>query len=387
MCDASQVLRPIPRRTFEISPASNECFVPPSPTPESANAEPLDAKLHGASPDRTRSVLNLTSSTLLGIYSSTTYDVSREQPATPWGTGAQTPHQRHSGDGPRVPSWGVDWDKALPQAAFDRRKPGFRGLYFSLLLRGMLLFLTGVAYGTLITHLHDKQKLAPVNVKAFDRQSWSYIMFWGWASIALGTLQLWVDSVWSNSTASTERPGSPIKRRGSYSSTDGDVNGERPCSGADWMPVVRIVGAFVGIVFAIVGILQSFPLAVLIMAVQRKLPWQSTLQLSLTLALVNLVLWYLIDRTKPGFILSAVVGIVGTFALLEINPDIVPSTAIRQPKVAFASGSSPEALVESFISQESIGVWTWIASVLFCSCACFGSICRRLALSHRNAVS
>ncbi len=30
------------------------------------------------------------------------------------------------------------------------------------------------------------------------------------------------------------------------------------------------------------------------------------------------------------------------------------------------------------VSAESVGVGTWIASVLFCSCVCFGNIGRRL---------
>ncbi len=121
--------------------------------------------------------------------------------------------------------------------------------------------------------------------------------------------------------------------------------------------------------------------------VQRKLPWQSTLQVSLTLALVNPVLWYLIDRSKPGFIFSAVVGIAGTFVLLKINPNVVPSPALQPRKLTLANVSSHDVRTDSFISHESIGVWTWIASVLFCSCVCFGNIGRRLALGQQSAVS
>ena len=114
---------------------------------------------------------------------------------------------------------------------------------------------------------------------------------------------------------------------------------------------------------------------------QRKLPWQSTLQVSLTLALVNPVLWYLIDRSKPGFILSAIVGITGTAVLLGVNPDMVPPPATPS-LIAIAPNISYESVIsDRMISNESIGVWTWIASVLFCSCVCFGNIGRRLALS------
>ncbi len=255
MPETPQILRPIPRRTFQLTPASNESSVPPSPSPENTNPELLEAKLHGASPpSRTRSILNLTSSTLLGIYSPNGYEISREEPSTPWGTGAQTPSLRQSVDGQRPSALAVSRDKELPRRAFDRRKSGFRGLYLPLLLRSTLLFGIGIAYGMLITHLHDSQKLAAVKVEAFDRHSSSYMFFWGLAGVALGSMQPWFDSIWSELPASPGRPVSQAQRRGSSSSADGDDNGERPGFSADWTPVVRSIGAFVGIAFAIVSL-------------------------------------------------------------------------------------------------------------------------------------
>jgi len=134
---------------------------------------------------------------------------------------------------------------------------------------------------------------------------------------------------------------------------------------ADWSPVVRSVGAFIGIAFAI-----------------RKLPWQSTLQVSLTLALVNPVLWYIIDRSKPGFLLSTIIGITGTAVLAASNSELVP-----QPATSPAANITPEAHVGGgrgeggiWVRSESVAVWTWIASVLFCSCVCFGNVGRMLAL-------
>lgn len=116
--------------------------------------------------------------------------------------------------------------------------------------------------------------------------------------------------------------------------------------------------------------------------VQRKLPWASTLQASLTLALVNPVLWYLIDRSKPGFILSTAVGATGTALLLVSNPDMMPSPA--------SSGNSTSKYpylgkdgnwAGDWVGRETIEGAVWILSVLFCSCVCFGNIGRRLALS------
>ncbi|KAI9871101.1 MAG: hypothetical protein M1830_003310, partial [Pleopsidium flavum] len=153
---------------------------------------------------------------------------------------------------------------------------------------------------------------------------------------------------------------------------------ERPSSrsgsgmGADWNPVVRSIGAFIGIAFAI-----------------RKLPWQSTLQVSLTLALVNPVLWYLIDRSKPGFLLSTVVGLTGTAVLLGVNPEIVPPPATPSPRASTATATHDILGVDGMITNETIGVGTWIASVLFCSCVCFGNIGRRLAMgrSKRSSIT
>jgi hypothetical protein len=38
------------------------------------------------------------------------------------------------------------------------------------------------------------------------------------------------------------------------------------------------------------------------------------------------------------------------------------------------------------VSYENLAVVTWVGSVLFCSCVCFGSIGRRLAVwDHRES--
>jgi hypothetical protein len=139
-----------------------------------------------------------------------------------------------------------------------------------------------------------------------------------------------------------------------------------------WLDIVRSIGAFVGVAFAI-----------------RKLPWQSTLQLSLTLALVNPALWYLIDRSPPGLILSGLVSVSGTALLLGINPALVPSPSpveLLQGAVSkhglyngTVAALKNEEHVLGIFSEETVGVATWIASVLFVSAVCFGNIGRRLA--------
>ena len=103
--------------------------------------------------------------------------------------------------------------------------------------------------------------------------------------------------------------------------------------------------------------------------------------MSLTLALVNPVLWYIIDRSRAGFVLSAVLGVGGTAILLGVNPEIVPHLAMSSPLANTIESSSRKLTgLDKLVTIESIGVATWIASVIFCSCVCFGNVGRRLAL-------
>lgn len=133
--------------------------------------------------------------------------------------------------------------------------------------RVVLLFIFGVAYGVIISHLHDSQQVSPVQVdlKGIEHNSWGYLIGWGGVGVLIGALLPWVDMLWEEvfgndkdvfaSRSLPERPVSPI------AGEDGD---ERPASrsgsglGADWNPVVRGIGAFVGIAFAIVRI-HSYP--------------------------------------------------------------------------------------------------------------------------------
>jgi hypothetical protein len=86
--------------------------------------------------------------------------------------------------------------------------------------------------------------------------------------------------------------------------------------------------------------------------------------------------------------LSTVVGLSGMLVLLSINPEMVPppatSAAHAFGQANATSGSAASAddsgVLGNGISHETIAVGTWIASVLFCSCVCFGNIGRRLAL-------
>ncbi|KAJ9606281.1 hypothetical protein H2200_009242 [Cladophialophora chaetospira] len=336
-----QIYRPIPRRGFEITPASSDSSYPPSPA-DTTNPEFLSPQKPDATPSRTRSILNLTSSTLLGIYSPVSGDGTREEMSTPWGTGAQTPAKRQSVDDythrAEAP---VRWNGEATKSRPKLKRKGFRGYILPLALQTVLLFGFGIGYGSIITHLHKTQQIKPVPVPDVDRNSLTYQISWGFFGVLLGNALPLVDSLWEKFIASGAKSDAskPAKAGNSTSSTESGL-------GPLWYSAVRSMGVFVGIAFAV-----------------RRLPWQSTLQVALTLALANPVLWYLIDRSLPGFAFSAAVGSIGTIVLLVVDPNFVPMPAIHQPVVS-----------------ERFGVYTWLASILFCTSLCFGAIGRRLQL-------
>ncbi|TKA57009.1 hypothetical protein B0A55_12491 [Friedmanniomyces simplex] len=324
-----------------------------------------------STPTRTRSILNLTSSTLFGIYQPTGYATDREEPSTPWGTGAETPVDSptasfdftKSGIPDMVRERGANGEvkhrrKSTINTPHIHQRPrrGFRRYFLPLAGRLAMMFGLGVLYGLLISHLHDTQEIAPVKLEGINRQGWPYLASWGMAGVLLGEALPWLDKLWAadEDEAVEEREERRKSVRGS----------------GDWLDVVRAIGAFVGVAFAI-----------------RKLSWQSTMQLSLTLALANPALWYLLDRSAAGFILAVVVSLGGTGVLLGINPAWVPPPGqgqVFRSRMRGYSGNGTlpgrpsETLVLGFLSQESVGVATWIASVLFVSAVCFGNIGRRL---------
>lgn len=180
-------------------------------------------------------------------------------------------------------------------------------------------------------------------------------MFWGISGILMGSALPWFDDLWEEYV-------------GFVSHVVEGAEGEETMAG-NWMPVVRSVGAFVGIAYAI-----------------RKLPWTSTLQISLTLALVNPFLWYLIDRSVTGFVLSTVVAMIGTTGLMALdstlipNPLSTPSTSANGTSVTGAAGYLADAYRSGKVDST-----IWVMSVLFCAVLCFGHIGRRLALLRRRA--
>ena len=372
------ILKPKPRRPFELSSPPPSAPSTPPAAKESFQPYYLQApnNMDGSTtPSRNRSFLNLTSSTLFGIYQPTGYSTEREEATTPWGTGAQTP-----AESPVSRQTSEDWSGAnIPdtvlhngpnglklrrkstapqQRVYHRPRKGFTRYVLPMIGRLVALFGVGVLYALLITQLHERQEIAPAKVD-LNRSSWTYLVWWGIGGVLLGEALPWADTFW---VAEDEEDSEPERNQ--------DRKDGRGLDG--WIDVVRSIGAFVGIAFAI-----------------RKLPWESTLQLSLTLALANPAVWYLIDRSPPGFVLSSFFALCGTAVLLMISPELVPSPTpaevlrgyvARNGGLSKASKALPtEELLFGVFSQESVGVATWIASVFFVSAVCFGNIGRWLA--------
>ncbi|KAF2196971.1 hypothetical protein GQ43DRAFT_466777 [Delitschia confertaspora ATCC 74209] len=369
-------------------------------------------------PRKNKSFLNMTSSTLFGIYDDVTAGSTPAIPSeteTPWGTGAETPtgssgliqawergmgdwdtnaqtngHTNGNGLGTGSPDAGLSMKararsgsshvqggvsrvKVVRMGHTNKQNAVVRG--FIIASKILALFLFGVTYGVIVSHLHNTKELFPMRGvgDVVDYAKWSFFASWGVAGVVLGSLLPYADLLWE-SEGRKKRVDEGKGRREVESEESEGFGGEQ------WNEVVRSVGAFVGIAFAI-----------------RKLPWQSTLQLTLTLALVNPALWYILDRSKTGFTVSILYTSLLTSFILLANPDVLPSpslpvimnsTRLSSVNSGGSDGNSGTGgglgregqLFAGVVSYESLAVATWVGSVLFCSCVCFGSIGRRLAV-------
>jgi hypothetical protein len=76
-------------------------------------------------------------------------------------------------------------------------------------------------------------------------------VFWGISGVALGSLLPWIDGLWDENFENTSELSQSRRERSSPPEEDDELDSSG-LFGADWTPVVRSVGAFVGIAFAIV---------------------------------------------------------------------------------------------------------------------------------------
>ncbi|CAG9944637.1 unnamed protein product [Clonostachys rosea f. rosea IK726] len=395
--DGPPLFRPIPRRPFPVNINLTTATPPEDDEDDSAGLPPSKSNLDlfksrflnvgyktpteaGSSISRPPSYMNLTSSTLYGIYSPTTTSRAfhdRDEDDTPWGTGAQTPIRRPTLDDVtyelmkershlgRRPSVYRTVDTTIPHAATPASASHAP---ISTTRRAALLLSLGVGYGMVLTRLQDNSQWPSLPAGMIQpRQDMYYLAFWGISGVVLGSLLPWIDNVWESTF------GREVE---DDASTVDAASSAEPDASTDWTLVMRAIGAFVGIVFAI-----------------RKLTWTSSLQASLALALVNPLLWWIIDRSKAGFMLSTMVAVLGSAVFLGVNPDMMPApSGLFHPGAGAGAGNSSYAIdselysaLSGIASQETVEAGVWMLSVLFCSSICFGNIGRRL-VSEKTGV-
>ncbi|EHK17046.1 uncharacterized protein TRIVIDRAFT_117849, partial [Trichoderma virens Gv29-8] len=406
--DGPPLFRPVPRRPFvfdlKCSTPTPQIITPPQDDESDSEEQRLEDEIllarfrrdllktgflglrpsEDSPPDsptfltESRSTADLNSSTLAGIYDcSDQEDVFNgaddgEELHNPWGTGAGSPVKRR--ESVSRATYELMRDRSRRQshasaAESSRSKqsttPASRALW--LASRALVLFVLGAGYGVLVTHLHREQGLLqlPDAGNGMPQYNGSYTAMWGFAlaGVGMGALQPWVDGEWDGVFGCD---GDEAEVESVESLHDEDE--EQSLLETDWALVMRAIGVFVGVAFAV-----------------RRLSWTSSSQVSLAVALANLFLWWLIDRTMPALVVSTVVGLVGTLFLLSVSPDMIraPSTTFMQTNSSFYAQphAEPAMMLGGIASQETVEAGIWILSVLFCTCLCFGNIGRRLAKS------
>lgn len=109
----------------------------------------------------------------------------------------------------------------------------------ALVLRGLLLFVLGVGYGVLVTSRFNDGSDSHASGTTYN---WLHLSFWGLAGVALGALFPWFDRVWEDSFG--EKEDEAVFENTAAKDDDPST---------DWAIAIRAIGAFVGIVFAIVS--------------------------------------------------------------------------------------------------------------------------------------
>ncbi|KAJ4858422.1 insulin-induced protein (INSIG) domain-containing protein [Trichoderma breve] len=352
--DGPPLFRPIPRRPFvfdlKCSTPQPQSLTPPKDDESDSEEQRLEDEILLARFRRDllkSGFLDLNTSTLAG-------DDDEEELHNPWGTGAGSPVKRRDSLSRATYELMRDRSRRQSHASTETNRPkqpttpGSRALW--LASRALVLFVLGAGYGVLVTHLHQEQGLLQLSDagSGIPRYNGSYTAMWGFAlaGVGMGALQPWVDGEWDGMFGCDSGDTEVDSVESTY-----DDDERQPLPETDWALVMRAIGVFVGVAFAV-----------------RRLSWTSSSQVSLAVALANLFLWWLIDRTMPALVVSTVVGLAGTVFLLSAN-----SSFYAEPQ------AEPAMMLGGIASQETIEAGIWILSVLFCTCLCFGNIGRRLA--------
>ncbi|KAL7930961.1 insulin-induced protein domain-containing protein [Trichoderma chlorosporum] len=405
--DGPPLFRPVPRRpfVFDLKCSTPQSLTPPQDDESDTEDQRLEEEMllarfrrdllktgflgsrppDDSPPDsptfltQSRSTAELNSSTLAGIYDCSDQDDvfngadEGEELHNPWGTGAGSPVKRRESLSRATYELMRDRSRRQSHASTETNRskqqpatPASRAWW--LASRALVLFVLGAGYGVLVTHLHQEQGLLqlPDAGNGMPRYNGSYTAMWGFAlaGVGMGALQPWVDGEWDGVFGCD---GDEAAESSSAESLH-DQDEKQPLPETDWALVMRAIGVFVGVAFAV-----------------RRLSWTSSSQVSLAVALANLFLWWLIDRTVPALVVSTVVGLAGTVFLLSVSPDMIraPSTTFTHANGTLYADphAEPVTVLGGIASQETVEAGIWILSVLFCTCLCFGNIGRRLARS------
>lgn len=66
--------------------------------------------------------------------------------------------------------------------------------------------------------------------------------------------------------------------------------------------------------------------------------------------------------------------------VLGLKPELVPASTGPSFGAGVLKGTGLEGVLGTGITQESLAVRVWVASVIFCACVCFGNVGRQLAI-------
>ncbi len=150
---------------------------------------------------RAQSIMNLTASTLFGIYGPATGSSSRagwlgsdymdrDEPGTPWGTGAESPTYE------TMPERGSPAARTRPVRGQVSPGPppgpplSPTALALSLTVRAALLFALGMGYGVLVSRLQEPGPAGTLYMEpavgSGGSNGWKPLVFWGVAGVVLG---------------------------------------------------------------------------------------------------------------------------------------------------------------------------------------------------------
>lgn len=264
--DALHIHRPIPRRPFDLglanlaSPNDDQDSPPSSPRPYSLEEEQegqnyLDPNAFNPpidSSSRAESYRFLTSSTLSGIYSP---NISGYEEADSSAIGTPMPGKLDDGVYKLVKDRSSMLSRRRSSTVSGKSGQGHQhASTTALILRTGLLFLLGMGYGALLLRLSTEQKWATFPVEGIIKPGHDgrYLAAWGLCGVVLGSLLPWFDGKWEQ-----------VFEKGYDGPHLDDIEDDEDAPGTDWALVVRGIGAFAGIVFAIVstGSLGPTPVA------------------------------------------------------------------------------------------------------------------------------